>query len=124
MTIVTVKNAFADGASDEDFASVETALRERFPAVMKMTVFAGSAERVVMLKFKEVHSAEDCLESMAGGDLMGRKTTAIYWDGVTDYTSKGDEIAKQMEEEKRLDEFGDWLDGGDEELPEELRLRT
>jgi len=124
LTIVTVKNAFADGASDEDFASVETALRERFPAVMKMTVFAGSAERVVMLKFKEVHSAEDCLESMAGGDLMGRKTTAIYWDGVTDYTSKGDEIAKQMEEEKRLDEFGDWLDGGDEELPEELRLRT
>ena len=49
---------------------------------------------------------------------------AIYWDGVTDYTSApGHEIKEREEEDKRHDEFGTWLDS-QEDLPPELRLQV
>ena len=102
---------------------MEEDLRDKFPAVLKITVFDGSEENVVMLKFKQVVNAEECAKAMEGGDLLGRKTRAIYWDGITDYTNKRDEGAKAKEEEARLDKFGDWIDN-QEDLPEELRLNT
>ncbi|CAM9866133.1 unnamed protein product [Choristocarpus tenellus] len=55
---------------------------------------------------------------MDGRFFGGRKLRCTFWDGVTNYTVKEDDT----EEVQRLDAFGDWLD--DQELPEELRLRT
>jgi hypothetical protein len=46
---------------------------------------------------------------------------ASYWDGVTDYTCR-DEVTEKKEAEKRLDEFGDWLENQD--LPEEFQLKV
>lgn len=51
----------------------------------------------------------------------GKKIRSFFWDGVTNYTITSDVSQKIEEEEKqeasRLDEFGDWLDNVQEELP-------
>jgi hypothetical protein len=41
-------------------------------------------------------------------------------------TSSGEagEEAAEKEEDARLDEFGDWLDKDQEDLPEEFQLKT
>ena len=58
----------------------------------------------------------------------GNKLKSYFWDGVANYSVTGQSEAAQEEaekqEESRLDEFGDWLENNDEELPEEFRLRT
>ena len=106
------------------FAHHESFTCHLFSRFLLLPVFDKSEENVVMLKFKEVVNAEECMSVMGGGDLLGRKTRSIYWDGVTDYTNKvANEQQKAKEEEKRLEDFGAWIDGQDE-LPEELRLQT
>ncbi len=59
---------------------------------------------------------------------LGNKLKSYFWDGVANYSVTGQSEAAQEEaekqEENRLDEFGDWLENNDEELPEEFRLRT
>jgi len=51
----------------------------------------------------------------------GRKVEASYWDGVTDFTCR-DVDREEKDTEKRLDEFGDWLE--DQDLPEEFKLQV
>jgi hypothetical protein len=66
------------------------------------------------------------LEALHGSENPNSKQTmqAIYWDGVTDYTKAvGDEEKEKFEEEKRHEDFGNWLES-QEELPPELRLQV
>jgi len=51
-----------------------------------------------------------------------RTMEACFWDGVTDYTVRN-EVKEAKEDEKRQEEFGNWLES-QEDLPEELRLKT
>ena len=62
---------------------------------------------------------------MNGRFFSGKKIKAYYWDGKTDYTvSSKSEEQNDEEEDQRLNEFGDWLDKDQEDLPEEFQLRT
>ncbi len=52
---------------------------------------------------------------MNGRFFDGRTLKAEYWDGKTDYRV----IRESKEElEKRIDDFGKWLDGEEEQEPE------
>ena len=50
-----------------------------------------------------------------------KQVRASFWDGTTDYSNRNFE-REAKEEEQRHEEFGDYLD--QQELPEELRVRT
>lgn len=58
----------------------------------------------------------------------GKQLKSYFWDGVTNYSVTGHSALREEEEEKaeaaRLDEFGDWLENEQEDLPEEFKLRT
>jgi hypothetical protein len=70
---------------------------------------------------------------MDGRFFSGKKIKSYFWDGSTDYSivnnsSNNSNIVSygdsDKEDENRLEEFGDWLDNDQEELPEEFRLRA
>jgi len=87
----------------------------------KITVFPGHPRRPAVVKLRtpaEAQAAVDTLNNVDGLD-------AHFWDGVTNYADERhhqtDDDARD-EEEKRLDDFGDWLDN--QELPPDLRPRV
>lgn len=93
--------------------------------------------KVIIIKYATAYAAEQCVKLMNGRFFAGRKLVSFYWDGTTDYTKaiyvdrkevdaskKGAEVGgaeagggateavvnEEEDEEKRLDEFGDYLD--------------
>ena len=118
-------------------------------AVEKVTVFEGSERGAVAVRFKDPDSAERCAAMMNERQFGAQKVACELYDGVTDYRSKaaiaraqggggggadaGDGAAAASAEdgdleggretleqqEKKLEEFGDWLEDGsstDEEM--------
>jgi hypothetical protein len=79
--------------------------------------------KVVIIKFVEPIAASKALQAWHGSvnERTKQKLEAIYWDGVTDYTEGTHEAVE--EEEKRHDEFGEWLET-QEELPPEFQLQV
>jgi hypothetical protein len=81
---------------------------------------------VVIVKFAEPIAASMAIEAIDGkiNDRTDRPMEAMYWDGVTDYTKiNGQEEKERQEEERRHEEFGNWLES-QEELPPELQLQV
>lgn len=89
--------------------------------VEKITAFSKNPEGVVVVKFGQPTAANTAVSEYHGRMRKGRRIDASFWDGVTDYTVR-EEAKEKKEENKRLDEFGQWLD--DQDLPEELRLKV
>ena len=92
----------------------------------KVTVFSQNSAGIVIIKFKTSFAAQECIRVMDGRYFGGCKLKCHYWDGVTNYSLSNDKQSSDNEELKeklRLDEFGDWLEKGQENLPSELRLR-
>ena len=95
----------------------------------KITVFSKNPRGVAIVKFTTSFASQECIKMMDGRFFGGRKIRCYFWDGVTNFTSEGSLTLQKMEEEEkeekeRLDEFGDWLEQGQSELPPELRLRV
>lgn len=61
--------------------------------------------------------AEECIKLMNGRFFDGREINCHYWDGKTDYRVIRE---NREQEQKRIDEFGNWLE---EEIPEELETQ-
>jgi hypothetical protein len=80
--------------------------------------------KVVIIKFVEPIAASKALQAWHGSvnERTKQKLEAIYWDGVTDYT-QGAHGEAEEEEEKRHDEFGEWLET-QEDLPPEFQLQV
>ena len=130
LRIIVLMNMFnpkeiQNDTNDEKLQALEREVHdecEEFGAVEKITVFSKHIAGVMIVKFTLPNAASDAMNKLNGKVRSnGRKVEASYWDGVTDYTCR-DEKKEEKETEKRLDEFGDWLE--DQELPEEFKLRT
>jgi HIV Tat-specific factor 1 len=91
--------------------------------IEKITVFSGNIRGIVIVKFKTSFDAQECIQLMDGRYFGGRKIRCYYWDQVTDYTVR-DFAKEEKKEAERIEEFGAWLEGQTEELPEELQLRV
>ena len=92
--------------------------------VEKMTLFANHPDGVVIVKYATPKAASDAIQAFHGQtEWTGRPVQAIFWDGETDYSTLKDEAKEQEEMEARHEEFGQWLEE-QEDLPEELRLKT
>jgi RNA recognition motif-containing protein len=136
LTILVMKHLFTleelTKAADEDVVLQKVqdeivAACGELGSIEKITMFSKHPDGVAIVKFKEVEATTACIEKMDGlegwrnGAVAGKPIACQYWDGATDYTNR-DAKAEEKEEEKRLDEFGDWLDN--QEVPEEFRVRT
>ena len=71
------------------------------------------------VKFESALHAEECIKVMNGRFFDGRTIKAQFWDGKTDYR-----IVRESAEDlnKRIDDFGKWLEEeqpGSEEEEEE-----
>ncbi|MES1922951.1 hypothetical protein MHBO_004482 [Bonamia ostreae] len=75
-------------------------------SIEKLTVFEGSGEGAIAVKFKLATSAARCISVMNGRFFAGRKIECSYFDG-TDY--RVDKEETEQEREQRIAEFGKWL---------------
>jgi hypothetical protein len=114
------------GKSSEQLEKELDGIFAKFGDIEKMTAITET--NVVIVKYVEPVAASEAMEQLNGtthGDNANNKLEAIYWDGVTDYTTKGaDYDQEQKEEEQRHEEFGKWLETSQEELPPELQLQV
>ena len=132
LTIIVLKYAFdvmalrraGEAGEDAFLAGVERRIKETcesFGTVEKITIFSSRDDAVVIVKFTQPTGASSAIEAYHGKEEDGRIIEAKFWDGVTDYTQRN--LIKEAEDtEKRLDEFGNWLD--DQELPDEFKLKV
>ena len=81
-----------------------------------------SRQRLGVPRECEPTAATTAIENLNGRIEGTTKIEAHFWDGVTDYTVK-DLDQERLQEEERLEEFGDWLES-QEELPDELQLQV
>lgn len=101
---------------------------EKLGVLEKLTFFSSNPRGIVVVKFSTSYAAQECIRVMNGRYFGGQRLKCYFWDGVSNYSVTGSSAAQEEEEEKqeasRLDEFGDWLEQEQEELPEEFRVRT
>jgi hypothetical protein len=116
---------FEHDENDEKLQSLEKEVHaecEEIGSVEKITVFSKHPGGVMIVKVTQPNAASDAVTKFNGKvGSNGRKVEASYWDGVTDFTCR-DVDREEKDTEKRLDEFGDWLD--DQDLPEEFKLQV
>lgn len=133
LRLIVLKNLFDASALREVVEAkvdcfllgVEKEIREKcgeFGTVEKITIFyKNRKDGVGIVKFTQPSAAEEAIQEFQGKSIRGTIIESSYWDGVTDYTVRNfDEEEKDTE--KRLDEFGNWLDN--QELPEEFQLNV
>jgi HIV Tat-specific factor 1 len=112
--------SFSD-ALEQDIASECS----KYGEIDKITVFSQNPLGIVVIKYKTSFAAQECIRVMDGRYFAGRRLTAHYWDGVTNYSSTNNPATATEDEDKaRLDDFGDWLENEQDNLPSELRLRV
>jgi HIV Tat-specific factor 1 len=115
---------FQKDTNDEKLKALEKEVRaecEEFGTVEKITLFSKHPAGVMIVKFTQPAASSEAVTKFNGKVWAGRKVEASYWDGVTDYTCH-DAVSEEKEAEKRLDEFGDWLENQD--LPDEFQLKV
>lgn len=135
--IVVIENMFVpDDFNDPDFSDLleeDIASEcEKCGEIQKITVFSKNSKGPVIVKFATSYAAQECIRLFDGRFYGGRKLRCFFWDGKTNYdvdSSKSNsqnlhDDDNEIVESKRLDEFGDWLDKDQEELPDEFKLRV
>lgn len=132
LKIIVLEGMFtpAEAKSDKFMAELEQDIVsecEKCGSIEKITVFSQNPKGVVIVKFATAFAAQECVRILDGRFFGGQKVKAYFWDGNTNYSvplSEAEAVAAVAEEEKRLKEFGDWLDKEQEDLPDELKLRV
>lgn len=132
LKIIVLEGMFSveEAQSDAFMAELELDIVsecEKCGLIEKITVFSKNVRGVVIVKFSTAFAAQECVRILDGRFFGGRKVKAYFWDGKTDYSvplSEEQAAAAEAEEQARLQEFGDWLDNEQEDLPDELKLRV
>lgn len=91
---------------------------EKFGQVEKFQIFEQNPEGVIKIKFHTPAAAEKCINALNGRFYNERRIDAVYWDGKTDYNRVKEDMETQ---EKRIEEFGKWLETDVEENKEEIK---
>lgn len=98
----------------------------KFGPIEKITMFSKNPRGILIVKYGTGYGAQECIRVMNGRYFGGKKIKSYYWDGVSNYSLQSivSEKEEEKEEEHRLEEFGDWLDQDQDDLPEEFKLRV
>ena len=118
-----------------------------------MKVFDHREDGAVVIKLKRGYTAKLCVEKLNGRFFNKRKLSCVFWDGITNYAEKYEWFnprvspvnahavvctrrpqaaqgkpqstgAAEEEDEKRLDAFGDWLEGDSDSDDDDLAVVT
>ena len=84
--------------------------------VKRIVVHEFNPEGVVQIKFEQPQAAEECIALMHGRFFNGRSLECGYWDGQTNYRVVRETTAEQQ---RRIDEFGRWLESNMDGLHQE-----
>ena len=80
---------------------------EEFGKVMDVTLFDKDPRGVVTIRYANPSSAQLCVKKNNGRVFDGRRVVAILATGGERFRKSGE---GKDSEEKRLDDFGDWLE--------------
>jgi len=123
LCIVVIKGMM-EGIPDDELENYLYVTCQKFGPIEKITCI--SKTHVIIVKFVEPIAASAALQALNGSlnPTTNLKVEAVYWDGITDYTkSEGDNKKEQEDEERRHEEFGNWLES-QEDLPSEFQLQV
>ena len=126
---------FKDPSFSDEIESDLASECEKYGIIEKITLFSSNPRGIVIIKFSTSYAAQECIRVMNGRYFNQKKIKSYYWDGSTNYTinsnssgsgsgSNNHEDEEEKKELERLNEFGDWLEKDQENLPEEFQLRT
>ena len=120
------KQFLADAGFEEELQNDLASECEKCGEIDKITLFSKHPKGIVIVKFKTAFAAQECVRLMDGRFFGGKVLKSYYWDGTTNYSLAGmpDQSAEQEVEKQRLDEFGNWLEQEQEDLPEEFQLKV
>lgn len=114
---VILKNVFslndvppASEASARFFRELKEDFSEecgKFGDVESVKIFERNPLGVVAIKFRAASGAVRCLEVLEGRFFGGRKLSAEWYDGYSNYNVQESEA----DQKRRVDEFGKWLEG-------------
>lgn len=94
--------------------------------IKKITVFSQHPNGIAIIKFGTAFAAQECINLTNGRYFGGQHLKSFFWDGMTNYGSlslKQQEL-DESKEDARLEEFGDWLEDEQADLPDEFRLNV
>ncbi|KAE9965984.1 hypothetical protein EG328_009237 [Venturia inaequalis] len=85
--------------------------------VANVTLFDEEADGVVSVRFSTTEAADACVKLMNGRHFGGQKVVAEIADGTENFKKSRNtkKVDKDAEEERRLNEFGEWLERDDDE---------
>ena len=148
LKIVVIENMFDPNQVDAEYKGADTAFfedlekdvateGEKCGQMDKITIFSRSPQGAVIIKYCTSYAAQECVRMFDGRIYDGKKLRCKFWDGEMDYTAVSvplyadqllaggtTDVSTKDVDDSRLDEFGDWLDNEQEDLPEEFRLRV
>lgn len=104
-----------DSLTDGLISQFKSYLQENIGEVERIREFKFNPEGVVEVKFKNPRDAENCVQEMNETEYNGRVLKCFYWDGRQDYRRVREMQVNESkeEEEKRIKEFGDWIEGSE-----------
>ena len=79
----------------------------KFGEVESIKIFERNPQGVVAVKFRAPSGAMRCLEVLEGRFFGGKKLSAEWYDGYSNYNVQESEA----EQKRRVEEFGKWLEG-------------
>lgn len=115
--VFTLEELAADPMAASDIKEDILAGCEAIGTVTNIIIYDAEPEGVVSVKFQNKDDAIECVKRMNGRFFGGQKLDASIYDGLERYkrapkpgaATAGDNAAER-DEEKRLQEFGNWLE--------------
>lgn len=138
LRILVVQYAFKfPDDSEEDVEKIQRMLLEEIIDDLleppeKITAFPRHPDGIFVVKTKTANDAHVVIHKLNGAPSFSTKMKnndtmrCFFWDGVTNYQRVPGALPEkeEEEEEKRIDEFGDWVESQSADLPPELRLKV
>ena len=82
--------------------------------IQRLVVHPEHPEAPIVVRFKSTGAATAAISAFNGRWFGGRRITCDFWDGITDFGGAS-HASGEEEEQQRLDAFGAWLEGGEDE---------
>ena len=118
LRIVIVEGLFKPDTYDDGIEErLKNFIEETIGEVHRVKVFRFNPDGVAEIKFMKSIDASKCVEKLNESEVLGKIVKCFFWDGKTDFRRVINIQVQESEEdqEKRIKEFGDWLEGSESE---------
>jgi HIV Tat-specific factor 1 len=119
LKIVVLKHVFRPNDLNDAFERkleiIVAGRCEKCGPLEKLTMYSSHKDGVMIARFSTSYGAEQCVATMHGTHCLDpdRVMDVQYWDGTENFEPRRNHGRNHEEEEQRIDDFGDWLEGAD-----------